>query len=432
MTTAYRRYALALMTTVYGLNLTERVLMTLLIEPMRIDLALSDTQVGLVTGIVFGVFYVVAGLPLSRLADRGNRSLIAAGSIGLWGATMLCFAFVGSFAQLLAARLAVAVGEAGCKPPTYSLVGDYFPGPAERTRAMTVYWLSNPVSALFGFIIGGWLNQHFGWRHTFLIMGLPGIAIAVLFWLTLREPRQARAAGPVAAATPPASSLWHAFLLMWRQATARNVMIALILFYTLGHGLTPWYGAFLIRSHGMATSELGLWLGLIMGGGGIVGITLGGYIASRFLGENERGQLMLTGTMVMMMVPLLAAFLFLPNRYHALAMLVPYMALMFFLFAPTFALFQRLLPANVRATTLAIVMTLVHLISMGVGPQVVGIVSDLLKPTLGTDSLRYGMIAVSLVAIPAGCFFWLAARTVARDLAASEAVAAGSIENRAA
>jgi predicted MFS family arabinose efflux permease len=421
MSPAYKRYALVLLTTVYGVNLIDRGLISLLLEPIRVDLGLSDTQVGLVTGVAFGLFYVVAGLPLSRWADRGDRSLIAAGSIGLWGLTMMGFVFVGNFVQLLIGRVVVAVGEAGCKPPTYSMVGDYFPERLERTRAMSVYWLSNPLAALVGFVAGGWLNEHFGWRMTFFIVGIPGLLLAALVWLTLKEPR--RETRPQATAPRPAPSMLHAFRVMWRQPTARNLMLALILFYMLGHGMQPWYAAFLIRSHGMNTGELGLWLGFTQGGAGIVGILLGGYIATRWLAGDERAQLRVSGFMVASLVPLLAAFLFLGGKYQALAMLMPYMLVLYFFFAPTFALLQRLVPDEVRATTLAIVMTLVHLISMGLGPQVVGILSDLLVPAFGKDSLRYAMLIVSVVALLAGYQFWKAGRTVARDLSNVERAA---------
>jgi predicted MFS family arabinose efflux permease len=426
VSSAYKRYALVLLTAVYGVNLIDRGLISLLLEPIRLDLGLSDTQAGLMTGIAFGLFYVVAGLPLSRWADRGDRSLIAAGSIGLWGLTMMGFVLVGNFVQLLIGRIIVAVGEAGCKPPTYSMVGDYFPGKLERTRAMSIYWLSNPLAALIGFVAGGWLNEHFGWRMTFFIVGIPGLLLAVLVWFTLKEPRRemrARVTSP--RATPP---MLYAFQVMWRQPTARNLMFAMILFYMLGHGMQPWYAAFLIRSHGMNTGELGLWLGFTQGGAGIIGILLGGYIATRWLAGDERAQLRVTGFMVASLVPLLAGFLFLGEKVQALAMLMPYMLVLYFFFAPTFALFQRLVPDEVRATTLAIVMTLVHLISMGIGPQVVGILSDVLVPTFGKDSLRYAMLIVSFVAVLAGYQFWKAGRTVARDLNEVERAAGTSTD----
>lgn len=428
MSATYKRYALVLMTTIYGLNLIERPLLGLLIEPIRIDLDLSDTQIGLLTGVVFGLFYTLAGVPLSRWSDRGNRSLIAASCIGLWGVTMMGFILVGNFVQLLIARMTVAIGEAGCKPPTYSLIGDYFPGALERTRAMSIFWLSNPLAALTGFIIGGWLSEHLGWRMTFFVMGIPGLMIAVLAWFTLKEPR--REAITMKTAVPrPAPPLRAAFLAIWQEPTARHMMFALILFYMLGHGMQSWYAAFLMRSHGLGTGEVGLWMGIVQGGGGIVGVLSGGFVANRWFAGNERNQLRVAGITIASMLPLLGAFLFMSNKYLALAALVPYMVMLYFFFAPTFAVFQRLMPNNMRATTLAIVMTAVHLISMGIGPQVIGALSDVLKPEFGSDSLRYSMLIVATTAVFAGYQFWKAARTVVLDLAKIERTADVALEH---
>jgi MFS family permease len=152
---AYKRYVLATLTAVYTLNLVDRVLMILLLEPIKQDLRLSDTQLGFLTGIAFGLFYAIVGLPLARLADRGNRVTLASISIGLWALTVMSCLFVTHYFQLVLARVAAAIGESGCKPPTYSLVGDYFPRPAERTRAMAVYWLGSPLASLLAFILGG-------------------------------------------------------------------------------------------------------------------------------------------------------------------------------------------------------------------------------------------------------------------------------------
>src|SRR5688572_23768263 len=166
----YKRYALVMLTAVYMLNLVDRGLMMLLLQPIKDDLQLSDTQLGFLTGIAFGLFYAILGLPIARWADRGNRVTITSLAIGLWSLTVMACVLVGNFVQLVAARIAAAVGEAGCMPPTYSLLGDYFPGAAERTQAMSVYWMAAPLSALFTFIVGGWLNELYGWRITFFLM----------------------------------------------------------------------------------------------------------------------------------------------------------------------------------------------------------------------------------------------------------------------
>lgn len=420
---AYKRYALGTMTAVYTLNLVDRGLMMLLLQPIKEDLRLSDTQLGLLTGIAFGLFYATLGIPIARWADRGNRVTITSLAIGLWGLTVMACLLVGSYVQLVFARIAAAVGESGCKPPTYSLLGDYFPQPGERTRAMAIYWLGSPLSSLISFIMGGWLNELYGWRVTFFLMGIPGLMLAFLIKWTLIEPRtQLNRVKVQQQPLPPMKKVVSA---LWQQRSCRHLSLALILLYTMGYGLGPWYAAFLMRSHGMGTGELGVWLGLIFGLGGITGLLSGGYVASRWFANNERAQMRLSATAVALLVPFFVAFLTLPQKHRALIALVPLVIVFNFFFAPTYALMQRLVTDDMRATTLAVVMLLANLIGMGVGPQVVGILSDALAPVLKGDSLRYAMLAMSFIALWAGYHFWRVGRTVKDDLSLMSLVSHG-------
>lgn len=415
-TAAYKRYVLAVMTTVYTFNIIDRGLMILLLQPIKQDLRLSDTQLGFLTGIAFGIFYATLGLPIARWADRGNRATIASLSIGLWGLTVMTCLFVTNYWQLVCARIAAAVGESGGKPPTYSLIGDYFPRPAERTRAMAIYWLSSPLAGLISFIAGGWLGERYGWRMTFFMIGIPGLILAMIVKRTITDPRT-RACG-AHVAQGPVPPMRVVLLTLWQQRACRHLSFGLILLYTIGLGLSSWYAAFLMRTHGMGTAELGVWLGLAFGLGGIAGVLLGGHVASRWFGDNERGQMRVTAVAVTLVVPCYVAFLLLPQKYVALAMLAPVMTLFNFFLAPTYALMQRLVPDEMRATTMAVVMLLANLIGMGIGPQVVGMLSDVFHPMLGIDSLRYAMLLMSVVALWAGWHFWKAGQTIKSDLSA--------------
>jgi predicted MFS family arabinose efflux permease len=203
---------------------------------------------------------------------------------------------------------------------------------------------------------------------------------------------------------------------LWRQPASRHLSIAVILLYTMALGLAPWYAAFMMRSHAMPTIDVGLWLGLIFGVGGIVGIALGGLSTRQRFAADERGQMRLTATMMMLLVPCFLLFLFLPQKQHALMALTPLIVAFNFFFAPTFSLMQRLVPDEIRATTLAIVMLLANLIGMGVGPQIVGTLSDLLMRTLGSDSLRYSMLCMSGVALWSAYHFWRVGDSVRQDL----------------
>jgi MFS family permease len=186
---AYRRYLLGVLLVIFAFNAVDRQALGLFMQDIKIDLGLSDTQLGLLTGIAFALFYSIMGIPLARWADRGNRVLIIALTTALWSAAVFLCGFAGSFVQLFLIRIGAAVGEAGCIPPAHSLLADYFDR-AERPRAVAIYMLGVPLSALVGSFLAGWLNELYGWRFAFKVLGLPGLALAALAWLSLREPRQ--------------------------------------------------------------------------------------------------------------------------------------------------------------------------------------------------------------------------------------------------
>jgi len=412
---AYKYYVLSALTLVSTLNYLDQGLIGLLLQPIKEDLHLSDSQLGFLTGIAFALFYATLGLPIARWADRGNRSTITALAIALWGSTVMLCLFVTNYVQLVLARVAAGVGESGCMPPTYSLVGDYFPENGERTRAMSIYWLANAFAALISFILGGWINEHYGWRLTFFVMGTPALLVALVVKLTVKEPRQhVRQQKQVA---EPQLLKREVMSLLWHQRSTRHLIAAIVLLYTIGAGLAPWYAAFMIRSHGMQTGELGVWLGLIFGMSGIVGILLGGYVSARWFSTNERGQMRLSAIMIAMVVPFFMLFLLLPQKWGALTALIPLSVAFGFFTGPAFALMQRLVPDEMRATTIAVTMLLANLIGMGLGPQIVGVLSDALNPVFAQDSLRYAMLLTSFVALWAAFHFWRVGRTVTYDLA---------------
>lgn len=411
---AYNRYVLTVMTAVYVLNQIDRGLMILLLQPIKDDLGLSDTQLGFVTGIAFALFYATLGIPIARWADRGDRSTISSLTIGLWGLTVMACVFVTNYSQLVLVRIAAAIGESGGKPPTYSLLGDYFPEATARTRAMSIYMMGGPLAVLASFIVGGWLNELYGWRATFFLMGIPGVILAILVKSTITEPRARNGYRQ----EKPASTLRTVLITLWRQRSLRHLCLALTVIYTIAQGMAPWYAAFMVRSHGMGTRELGIWLGLSISLGGCAGALTGGYVASRWFRGNERGQMRLSAVVVAMLMPCYLAFLTLPQKHAALIVLFPIMIAMFVFQGPVYALMQRLVVDEMRATMLAVVLMLANLIGMGVGPQVVGILSDLLRPLAGVESLRCAMLVMSFLALWAASHFWQAGRTVKADLLA--------------
>jgi predicted MFS family arabinose efflux permease len=415
MTTLYRNYVLGLLTLVYTLNFLDRSLIALLLEPIKQDLHLSDTQLGFTTGIAFALFYATLGLPMARWADRGNRATLTAWAIGLWGVTVMACLMVRNFTQLVMARIAAAIGEAGCMPPTYSLIGDYFPKPADRTRAMSIYWLASPVASLVSFVGGGWLSERVGWRMTFFLMGLPALFVALVVRLTVREPRSAaECKQPIRHSVP---STREVLRILWHRHSTRHLGVAIILLYTLGLGMAPWYAAFMMRTHGLGTADLGLWMGWIFCLGGLVGILAGGQIAARWLANHERSQLRWCAVLIALLMPAYLSFLLMPQPRQALTALFLLVVVFSSIFAPIFALMQRLVADEMRATTVALVMLFANLIGMGAGPQVVGILSDALRSHFANDSLRWAMSIISLLALWSAYHFWRAGESVDEDLA---------------
>lgn len=402
------------MTGVTTLNYLDRIFMVMFLQPIKVDLRLSDTQLGFLTGIAFAAFYALVGIPMSRWADRGNRVNITSLAICLWGLTVMTCLFVTSFFQLLFARIAAAVGESGCMPPTYSLVGDYFPKSGERARALAIYMTANALTVLIGCITGGWLSEQYGWRMAFFIIGIPGLLMALLVKATIAETpaRVAQGRGQTEA-TPPFAQVGRC---LWNGHSIRYLALGYICFATLSLGLTPYYAAFLTRSHRMSTAEIGWWFGSIVGISGLVGTALGGIIVERWLDQDEQRQLRLATLLCVLQVPCFALFLLLPEKHQALLALVPMVIVFNGFSGPLYALMQRLVPDSMRATALALLLLLSNLIGMGIGPQVVGILSDALAPSLGADSLRYAMLSMTLVALGSGYYFWRASRTVMQDL----------------
>lgn len=410
---SHSRYVLIVLTSAYTLSLLDRGLVMLLLQSMKVDLQLTDSQLGFVTGIAFSLLYATLGLPIARWADRGNRVSIISGALAVGSVAVMSTLLVTNFVQLVLARMAAAVGEAGTKPPAYSLLADYFETPAERTHAMAIYFMGSALASLVSFVLGGWLNEQYGWRLVFVYLAVPQLAVALLIRLTVVEPRRTL---PVTVGTAEIPS-WHCVLkTMWRRPAMRNITIALILLQVMGSGLGPWYAAFMIRVHDMGTAELGVWLGLIFGLAGLAGLLFGSWSATRWFAGNERGLMRLCAASITALVPCFIAFLFLPGRYWALVALMPLIIVFYCYVGPTYALMQRLVPSRMRATTLALVLLIANLVGGGLGPQVVGYLSDLLVDVAGEASLQWAMLSMTSVALGSAWHFLRASRTIAHDL----------------
>lgn len=434
----YKRYLLAVLLVTLAFNAVDRLALGLLLQDIKIDLELSDSQLGFLTGIAFALFYSVVGIPIARWADRSNRVTIISITTALWSAALALCGLAATFLQLLVIRIAVAVGEAGCVPPAHSLIADHF-NRAERPRAVAIYMLGSPLSAVIGYFLAGWLNEIYGWRVTFMLLGLPGLALALLVRFTLREPRLRKpsmdapcidAANGLAESTAVSSaqpSLKAVCVTLWANNTFRHLLMCFAVSGFFNQGIWTWQPAFFVRSYGLGTGELGTWLSVIYGLGGLLGIYLGGELASRHAANNERLQLKAMAVLTAGFAITSACTYLSPNHYVAFGFAGLSVVGGAAIIGPLFAMIQTLVPPRMRAMSIAILYLFANLIGMGLGPLAAGALSDAFQPRAGEESLRYALLVLCIGSLWVGWHYWRASTTVIRDLEAVRANCDGAI-----
>jgi predicted MFS family arabinose efflux permease len=413
---AYRRYALAVLTSVYVSNFVDRQILSILLEPIKQSFGLSDTQLGFLSGISFAIFYATLGLPIALWADRGNRRNIIALSTAVFSVMTALCGLAQSFVQLALARIGVGIGEAGSSPPSHSIVADLYQ-PHERATAMAIFALGVNIGILIGFLAGGWMNEFFGWRAAFMVVGLPGLLLALLVRLTLKEPPRGQSEGRDQEAHSAAPPLGEAFRTFWRVRSLRHIAIGAMLNSFVGYGVVAWVPAFLIRSFGMTTGDVGTALALIIGivGGG--GTFLGGYFADKLARRDVRWNMWLIGACVGGGTPFVFGVYLAPDAFWSLLFFFVPAAVGSLYLGPSLAMVQGLVPLRMRTVASAVLLFIINIIGLGLGPQTVGIVSDLLAPRFGDESLRYALLLVGLINAWAALHFFLASRTLRSDLA---------------
>jgi predicted MFS family arabinose efflux permease len=399
------------------INQVDRQVLAVLLEPIKRDLGASDTAMGLLTGLAFAFFYTTAGIPIARLADRGSRRNVIVAGVAMWSVMTAFCGITRSFAQLAAARIGVGVGEAALGPAANSLISDYFP-PERRATALAIYNIGGNVGVMVGFIAGGWIGQTFGWRAAFLIVGLPGLAAALLTRLTLREPP--RGLSDAVIDNEPVPRLRETISILYSNATFRHLSLSSAFYAFAAYGFTVWGATFLIRVHGMSLGETGLWLGLIQGFGGGLGTYVGGHLSDRFASGDARIPTWVSALGGVLAVPALLVFLFAPNPSMALAGYAPAMAFSLFFVGPSYSIAQRLVRLRLRAQATAFLMLNMNLIGLGIAPLVVGALNDVLTARFGDMAIRYSLLVAGLTSFWAVGHSLMAARTIRRDLAATK------------
>ena len=391
---AARRYALLLLFLAYVVNYIDRQIVTILQEPIRADLGLSDTQLGLMTGLSFALFYATLGVPIARIADRRSRSKLIAGAITLWSAMTAACAAATSFWTLLLCRMGVGVGEAGLSPPAHSLISDYYE-PERRATALAIYSVGIQVGVFLGFVAGGAINHYFGWRMAFLVVGLPGLLLALLIRFTMREPPRGQFDPPSATLSYGEQGGGKGLRALWSVRAFRYAALAcgfhaLVLY---GHG--HWAPPYLARVHGMALSEIAFWLAILAVLPGALGIWVSGMVSDRLEQRAGWGRLRVASISVLLLMPFEIAYALAPNEAAALTLSAVTHFLGGFYLAPTIAFVHGQVGARQRASASAILLLCLNLIGLGIGPLLVGSLSDLASAEgLGGDGIRYALLAI--------------------------------------
>lgn len=410
----YRTYVLSMLVVVYIFNFLDRQIVTILAEPIKNDLGLNDTQIGLMTGLAFAIFYTVLGIPIARLADRANRVSIISIALVVWsGMTALC-GMAQNFGQMLAARIGVGVGEAGCSPPAHSLIADYYP-PDKRASALSIYALGIPIGSILGLLAGGWIAEFWGWRVAFFVVGIPGVVLAFFVKMTVLEPIRGMS-DPQTAVPHTQPPLWETMGTLLKNRTMLHIAMGGALTSFVGYGLGQWLPAYFIRIHELGIAETATYFGLVLGVASAVGTFLGGNMADRLAKRDQRMYAWLPAAGVLFAFPFYIVALLLNEPYIAIAILVVPSLLNSLWLGPAFGTVQNLAPARMRALASAMLLFILNIIGLGFGPFLVGVLSDLLSDSYGKESLRYAILISTFVYFWAGGHFLMASRTIKKDL----------------
>lgn len=411
-----RSFVLFMLTAVYVFNFVDRQILVILQESIKQDLNLSDTQLGLMTGFSFAIFYVSFGIPIAKMADKGNRRNIVSYSLLLWSLMTALSGRAISFIQLLAARIGVGIGEAGGSPPSHAMISDLYP-PQKRATAMAIYTTGISVGVLLGLLIGGFVNQAYGWRMSFYLVGIPGIIFAIIFRLTVKEPKRI-------VATQKSSDEHFSILEVARFMFKKKAF----LWMAIGSGLSSyvqysianWFPPFLARIHGMTSAEIGLWLSILFGFGGGIGYFMGGFLTDKFRTRGMKFYLKFPAYAVLLGTPLLIFSVFADSQLNSLIFIaVPCVTSALYL-APVISLTHGLVKPRMRATASALLFFILNIIGLGFGPLLTGIISDQLYTSMGEDAIRWALAHNLLPAAIAFICYLLASKSISDDLELNE------------
>jgi predicted MFS family arabinose efflux permease len=408
----YPYYVLGVLVAVNLFNFVDRQIVSVLLQQIKVDFDVSDEWLGLLTGMAFVVVHSLVGIPIARWADRGTRRNIIALGVAVWSAMTACSGLARSFTQLLILRMGVGIGEAAGTPPSHSMISDYFP-PERRARALAIYAVGLYAGIMFGYLAAGWVGQYFGWRTTFVVVGVPGLLLALVVRLTVKEPPRTTSV--------ESHPLGEVVSYLFHRPAYVFVTLAGSFHAIAGYGMAHWAPTFLLRVHEMSYSELGTWLGLITGIAGGAGALSGGILADRFGSGDERWYPWVCAVAALVALPFAAGFLLSDSKWTALAMFAPHIFAIGVYTGPIYAMNQSLAKPRMRATGVAMHLFIVSIVGGGIGPWMIGRLNDSFRAEYGELGIRYSLlIVISCGCVAAAAFYALASRSYREDVAAAQ------------
>ncbi len=429
----YRGYVLFILVVVYTFNFIDRQIVGILAVPIKAELALTDTQLSLMGGLAFALFYTFLGIPIAMLADRKSRVWIMTGALALWSAMTAACGFAQNFTQLFLARLGVGVGEAGGVAPAYSLIADYFP-PEQRARALAIYSYGIPIGSALGILLGGVLTSYLDWRAAFIIVGVAGLAIAPVFRLTMREPKRGGFDG--AAAQTGSAKISEVVKTLAAKPSFWGLSFGAASSSMMGYGLIFWLPSFFVRSYGEALPGFFSWMpdflvpanpspllyasyfyATVLLIGGVAGISLGGVLADKFGPSRKSAYAIVPAVAFLTTIPFFVVGVLAPNLWVAFPAFLVLQALSLVWLGPVLAAFQQLVQPNMRATASALFLFINNLIGIGLGNLAIGAISDGLAAQFGDESLRYAILSGTVFYVIAAGLFLLTAPRLKHDWA---------------
>ena len=448
---AYRLYVLFLLTGVYTFNFIDRQIIGILSPAIKEDLGLADWQLGILKGFAFAVLYTTLGIPIARLADRKNRVTIIAIALGLWSGFTAISGAAANFTQLTLARVGVGIGEAGGSPPAHSLISDYFPK-EKRAGALAIYAMGIPIGIALAYLGGGWVMQTFGWRMAFVVIGLPGLAMALLLKMTVREPQRGgmedeshgdafkalRITEPTGVLerlifsickllpTTLRASVFNEIAATWRAArhllsisSYRAVVIATTAVSFTSYANGTWIVDFYSRSHpDFSLLKVLFWLGIISGTAYAGGTFLGGYVVDKLAKKDKRMYGFVPAIALALSAPVFLMAIWVGNPVLSLIFMAPVNLAIGFYLGPCFALAQTLAPVSIRALSTAIFFFILNMIALGFGPTLTGVLSSALTGGLGEElALRVSLTVISFVSLYGAWMFYLTGKRLPADWA---------------